>query len=399
MYIPRPAKLLFQYDDGWNRFIDNNPVDEWQLLSVEKMLACSTCAMGVRRYCCSSPECTHSRFFCQTCKSKACSACGLKGTEQWISQQRHILPDCEWQHITLTMPHLLWPFFNNNWLLLNQLFRCATRAMLKHAKRIGLEIGIFCALHTYGRQLNQHPHIHLSVTRGGLTKYDTWKPIFFKKKDVEKVWRSAVIRLLRDSYFPLQPNTLPGFGHIRDYPTWCRYLNAQFQRYWKLHFAKKTRGAWHNVKYLGRYLKRPPISASQLKHYSGGAVVHHYYDHHNQQHRRQILSQEEMIRRYVSHIPARHFKMIRYYGFLANRKRGSLLPKVYNALDMIAPSIPDKPGFAALTKGFLNTDPYQCILCGNRLRFMSAEKGIHATELLSVRRDRMEKKRWLQTAA
>nr|WP_272682069.1 transposase zinc-binding domain-containing protein [Providencia sp. PROV129] len=49
--------------------------------------------MGVRRYCCSSPECTHSRFFCQTCKSKAYSACGLKGTEQWVAQQRHILPD------------------------------------------------------------------------------------------------------------------------------------------------------------------------------------------------------------------------------------------------------------------------------------------------------------------
>lgn len=214
---------------------------------------------GRRRYCCASPECTHSRFFCQTCKSKACSACGLKGTEQWIAQQRHILPNCEWQHITLTMPHLLWPFFNNNWSLLNQLFRCATRSMLKHVKRLGLEIGIFCALHTYGRQLNQHPHIHLSVTRSGLTQYDTWKPIFFKKKDVEKVWRSAVIRLLRDSYFQLQPNKLPAFGHIPDYPTGCRYLNAQFQRDWKVHFAKKTWGAWHNVKYLDRYLKRPPI--------------------------------------------------------------------------------------------------------------------------------------------
>jgi hypothetical protein len=399
MYIPRPAKLLFQYDDGWNRFIENNHVDEWQLLCVEKMLACGTCAMGLRRYCCSSPDCTHSRFFCQSCKSKACSACGMKSTEQWIAEQRHILPDCEWQHITLTMPHLLWPFFNNNWPLLNQLFRCATRAMLKHARRQGLEIGIFCALHTYGRQLNQHPHIHLSVTRGGLTEYGTWKPIFFKKKDVEKVWRSAVIRLLRDAYFQLQPNTLPGFGHIRDYPTWCRYLNAQFKRYWKLHFAKKTRGAWHNVKYLGRYLKRPPISASQLKHYRGGAVVHHYYDHHSQQHRRQTLSQEEMIRRYVSHIPARYFKMIRYYGFLANRKRANLLPKVYDALDMVSPTVPEKPGFATLIKGFLNTDPYQCILCGNRLRFMSAEKGTHATELLSARRDKMAKKRWLQTAA
>ncbi|WGM08119.1 hypothetical protein QE197_20140 (plasmid) [Arsenophonus nasoniae] len=41
----------------------------------------------------------------------------------------------------------------------------------------------------------------------------------------------------------------------------------------------------------------------------------------------------------------------------------------------------------------------QCILCGNRLRFMSAEKGIHAVTLLSERRDKMVKKRWLQTAA
>lgn len=41
-----------------------------------------------------------------------------------------------------------------------------------------------------------------------------------------------------------------------------------------------------------------------------------------------------MLWRYVSHIPSRHFKMVRYYGFLANRKRGMLLPKVYDALEM-----------------------------------------------------------------
>ncbi|EIU7558796.1 transposase [Providencia rettgeri] len=44
--------------------------------------------------------------------------------------------------------------------------------------------------------------------------------------------------------------------------------------------------AWHNVKYLDLYLKRPPISASQLKHYRGGAVINNYYDHHCQQYRR-----------------------------------------------------------------------------------------------------------------
>lgn len=61
-----------------------------------------------------------------------------------------------------------------------------------------------------------------------------------------------------------------------------------------MHFAKKTRGAWRSVKYLGRYLKRPPVAASQLRHYRGGAVVHQYYDHRTQQHKRQKINQEDV---------------------------------------------------------------------------------------------------------
>ena len=364
------------------------------------MLACGTSAMGVRRYCCASPDCTHSRFFCQSCKSRACSSCGLKATEQWIAEQQHILPDCDWQHITFTMPHLLWPFFNNNWPLLNELFRCATRAMLRWARQQGIEVGLFCALHTYGRQLNQHPHIHVSVTRGGLdVKHSTWRNLFFKKKEVESIWRNAVVYLLRDNYARINPGALPGLGHIRNEDRWYRYLHAQYRRCWKVHFAKKTRGAWRSVKSLGRYLKRPPVAASQLRHYRGGAVVHQYYDHRTQQHKRQKISQEEMLQRYVSHIPARHFKMVRYYGFLANRKRGSLLPKVYNALEMTVREKPKRPGFAVLMKGFLGTDPYQCILCKGRLRFAGAMAGEHATKMLSDRLHRMAKKRWLQSPA
>ncbi len=46
-----------------------------------------------------------------------------------------------------------------------------------------------------------------------------------------------------------------------------------------------------------------------------------------------------MLWRYISHIPSRHFKMVRYYGFLANRKRGELLPKVYTALGLKVPAV------------------------------------------------------------
>ncbi|MFB9087566.1 hypothetical protein ACFFW8_24320 [Erwinia tracheiphila] len=80
-----------------------------------------------------------------------------------------------------------------------------------------------------------------------------------------------------------------------------------------------------------------------------------------------------MIGRYISHVPARHFKMVRYSGFLSNRKRGTLLPKVWEALSMTErEKNRSGPGFAVLMKGFLGTDPYQCILCKRPAAFLPA---------------------------
>nr|WP_308738059.1 hypothetical protein [Serratia fonticola] len=71
--------------------------------------------------------------------------------------------------------------------------------------------------------------MHVSITRGDLdTKHG--------------LWRDAVIRLLRASYDRVNPAPLSGHGHIRDEKQWKRYLQAQYQRHWKVHFAKKTRG-------------------------------------------------------------------------------------------------------------------------------------------------------------
>lgn len=91
--------------------------------------------------------------------------------------------------------------------------------------------------------------------------------------------------------------------------------------------------------------------------------------------------------------------MVRYYGFLANRKRGTLLPKVYEALSMTIREKPQRPGFTVLMKAFLGTDPYQCILCKSPLRFAGAVTSEHATKMLSDRLQWMAKKRWLQTPA
>ncbi|MGP1924073.1 MAG: transposase [Arsenophonus sp. NEOnobi-MAG3] len=42
----------------------------------------------------------------------------------------------------------------------------------------------------------------------------------------------------------------------------------------------------------------------------------------------ETLTKEAMIGGYISHIPRRHFKMVRYYSFFLNHKKGKLLQKV-----------------------------------------------------------------------
>lgn len=50
------------------------------------------------------------------------------------------------------------------------------------------------------------------------------------------------------------------------------------------------------------------------------------------------LTQRELVARLKQHIPEKYFKMVRYFGFLANRVCGEKLPQVYRAPGM------DKPG-------------------------------------------------------
>lgn len=106
-----------------------------------------------------------------------------------------------------------------------------------------------------------------------------------------------------------------------------------------------------------------------------------------------------MLWRSMSYIRSLHFKMVRYYCILANRKRGELLPKVCAALGIEMKKKPQKPGFASLIKQFTHVDPYQCVLCGSRMVFNRVEAGIRAEELLARRRQEFKTERWLRPAA
>lgn len=378
MHLDKPLRELFRRNHNWLTYLHNNKdtIRDVVVENVTKMMHCATSVYGSKHYTCSNPNCTHSKYIHQTCKSRACSSCGMKATEQWIQKQIHILPDCEYQHITFTLPNTIWQIFKHNRWLLNHIFRCAANIIMGWAKRQGIDIGIFCALHTYGRGLNWNVHLHLSVTRGGLCeKTGEWKPIYFKVKPTEACWRAAIIQLLGVHYpeLDLSFDNAPFLRHEQD---WKRFLSSQYRRKWKLHFAKKTDSVKPTVRYLGRYLKRPPISASRLRHYNkGDRVTFDFLNHRTGNTDTLDLSAQEMIGRIVEHIPEKHFKMLRYYGFLSNRRRRTALPKIYEALEMAVMSEPEIPGYATMLKGYQNIDPYECLKCRGRLVFSSFRSG------------------------
>ena len=371
-------KQILTTNQNWWKFYQKNK-DNLRpsiLTTITKLLSCKNKIRGYHEYTCSNPNCSHIKYIPHTCKCKACSSCGSKATKEWVSKQNDILPRTSWQHITFTMPQIFWDCFWNNRFLLNKIGKIAADVIQKISKKRGITVGIFIAIHTFGRDLKKNVHIHLSTTTGGLADDNSkWKDVFFKQETIMKMWRYEIINLFRDAY---KNNKLVLTNAIKEMlnPTFTfnSLLNRFYNKRWIVHCAKPSANHKINVEYLGRYTKRPAIAESKLRHFDGNEVAFKYLDHTTKTYRKVLMTAEEFIGRFVRHIPDANFRMIRYYGFLANRVRGKLLPLVYALIgDKTPKSENNNTTHAILMKKEFGLDPLSCILCGSPL-FLS---GVH----------------------
>jgi len=364
-------KHVFQFGAAWWNYYQahKDTLRPAVLDNMVKMLSCAQRVRGAACYTCPNPACTHIKYVPFTCKGRFCPTCGKKATAQWVHTQQAILPNTPYQHITFTMPKTLWRLFQLNRQLLHSLSPLAAQTIQQFAQQKGVIPGIFTALHTFGRDLKWNTHIHLSTTRGGLTHDHTqWKSLFFKKEPLMKMWRYRVIQCLRLTY---QNKTLQLPKSLQalcpNQTSWNLWLDRRYQQRWIIHCAKPKPNFTHSLHYLGSYIKRPPIAQSRILHYDGRIVLFRYFDHRTKQHKQRTCTASEFIQRFTQHIPDKGFRMIRYYGLLANRVRGQLLPLVYKLIKQTQ-RITYPLRWAKLSLRELGFDPLRCLLCQTPLK-------------------------------
>ncbi|MDT8309122.1 MAG: transposase [Bacteroidales bacterium] len=124
-----------------------------------------------------------------------------------INRETDLLP-VNYLHMVFTIPNKLNRLFLHHQVdCYNILFRVVNQVMTSFAANpdfLDARIGYTAILHTWGQNLSYHPHLHLAVPAGGITRNNQWKPargdgkFLFPVGQLSNVFRAKMVSELRN---------------------------------------------------------------------------------------------------------------------------------------------------------------------------------------------------------
>src|ERR1022692_4427869 len=146
---------------------------------------CRTAALGGHLERCD--QCGYERNAYNSCRDRHCPKCQCLARAQWIQDRQSELLNVPYFHVVFTVPEQIAAIaYQNKEVVYSILFQ-ATAETLKiiaaDPQHLGAEIGFFAVLHTWGQNLQVHPHLHCVVPGGGLSpdgqSWVSCRPDFF----------------------------------------------------------------------------------------------------------------------------------------------------------------------------------------------------------------------------
>lgn len=301
--------------------------------AMRDIIACRTPSMGGTTYHC--PDCDHYHYSYHSCGNRNCNKCGNEKAQQWLEQTGKLLLPVEHFMVTVTLPGELRRMARSHQrLFYGLLMRCAAASIQTlgwDSRFVGGQMAMMGVLHTWGRDLSYHPHVHMIVAGGGLwadeelwltARSDFLMPVGALSKIVAAKFRDR-----------LKKQAPELFGEV-DSSIW--------RSPWVVHCQPVGKGQ-AALKYLATYIFRPAISNGRLLELQDdGTVSFRYQDSQTNQWKVCRLAAVEFLRRYLQHVLPRGFVKVRYYGLYGHRHR-ERLNRLRQNLDQPAGDWPSPP--------------------------------------------------------
>ncbi len=338
------------------------------------ILRCRTVVLGGHRDRCS--DCGHVAISYNSCGNRHCPRCQGNARLHWLRAREVELLPARYVHAVFTLPRELAPVaLQNKKVIFNLLFRASAETLLEVARdprHLGAEIGFFSVLHTWNQRLQFHPHVHCILAAGGLspdhTKWIGSSPRFFLPiKVLSRVFRGKFVAGLKTAFHAGDLHFHGTLQHLAEPCAFRAWLRTLFRQDWVVYAKRPFGGPEHALRYLGAYTHRVAISNHRLVALDDGNVTFRWRDSaHGNKKRLMTLPVDEFLRRFLLHVLPRGFVRIRNFGFLANRRRATLLPLCFQLLPR---STETTPSIASPAAAQLDSC-WRCPLCGGTMHMV-----------------------------
>ena len=345
---------------------------------------CRTAALGGHLERCD--QCGYERNAYNSCRDRHCPKCQCLARAEWIQERQAELLNVPYFHVVFTVPEQVAAIAYQNKKVVYSILFQATAETLKtiaaDPQHLGAEIGFFAVLHTWGQNLQVHPHLHCVVPGGGLSpdsrRWVSCRPDFFwPVRVLSRLFRRLFLESLQKAFDRGKLRFFGDLESLRQATNFARLVARLKASEWVVYAKRPFAGPQQVLDYVGRYTHRVAISNNRLLDMENGQVRFRWKDYRDGgQSKTMTLSADEFIRRFLLHVLPNGFQRIRYYGFLGNRYRKEKLAQCRRLLGM--PSLPEtdplpaekdyRDRYEELTGGSL----YQCPQC-NKGRMLVVE--------------------------
>ncbi len=327
------------------RFDSRIPGNHRKVINAIK--SCRTRDRGWTVYSCKKCGKAHSMF--RSCGNRHCPTCQNNKTRDWLQTQSERQVSGHYFMITVTLPDTLRGVTRSNQkICYGAMFKAASGAIKKLSsdkKYMGGDLpGFFGVLHTWGRQLQYHPHIHYIVPGGAFSKKDgSWhssgKGYYLPEKALAKIFKAKFLKLMKKN------------GLLRRVPFEARQID------WNVN-CKPVGSGVESIKYLAPYVFKVAISNTRIVKVEDRIVYYRFKKSKSRRWRTGQLDVMEFIRRFLQHVLPTGFMKVRYYGFLhpcssisliqirlaIETAQGKKIAEVKITLGKYVPSCPDCGG-------------------------------------------------------